>query len=51
MRIGWSFDKQYPISCESHRGRQGACETKLVAVGVNQVEETLSPFGVAGRSS
>src|ERR1700733_1149125 len=44
------------VSRESHRGLQGrgpqgACETKFVAVGVNQVEETLSPFGVAGRSS
>src|SRR5580704_5189083 len=51
MRIGWSLDRQYPISCESHRAPQRACETKFVAVGVNQVEETLSPFGVAGRSS
>ena len=27
------------------------CETKFVTVGVNQVEETLSPLGVAGRGS
>ena len=48
---GGVLNRLYPISCESHRGRQRACETKFVAVGVNQVEETLSPFGVAGRSS
>ena len=40
------------ISWESHRGQQRACETKFVAVRVNQVEETLSPFRrVAGRGS
>ena len=44
------------VSRESHRGLQGrgpqgACETKFVAVGVNQVEETLSPFGVVRRGS
>ena len=27
------------------------CETKFVAVGVNQAEETLSSFGVTGRGS
>ena len=31
------------------RGPQRACETKIVAVGLNQAEETLSPFGVVGR--
>ena len=36
---------------KSHRGPQRACETKFVTVGVNQVEETLSPFGVTGRCS
>jgi hypothetical protein len=36
---------------ESHRGPQRVCETKFVAIGINQVEETLSPFGVAGRGS
>ena len=28
-----------------------AGETKFVAAGSNQVEETLSPFGVAGRGT
>jgi hypothetical protein len=32
-------------------GSQKPSETEFVTVGVNQVEEALTPFGVAGRSS
>src|SRR5215212_6882331 len=29
--------------------QQTPCETKFVAIGVNEVEEALTPFGIAGR--
>ena len=45
MRIGRNNTRPRGSHTEDSR----ACETKFVAVGVNQVEETLSPFGVAWR--
>jgi hypothetical protein len=44
----WSSPEGNQARRKSHRGPQRACETKFVAVGVNQVEETLSSFGVTG---
>src|SRR5437868_2999293 len=38
-----------PSSRELDRGSQRPGETELVAVGIDQVEEALAPFGVAGR--
>src|SRR3954453_16450078 len=37
--------------CGIRRGLQKPSETEFVAVRVNYVEEALTPFGVAGRSS
>jgi hypothetical protein len=39
------------LFAELDRGSQKPSETEFVAVGVNKVEEALTPFGVAGRSS
>jgi hypothetical protein len=39
------------LFAELDRGSQKPSETEFVAVGVNEVDEALTPFGVAGRSS
>jgi len=36
---------------ELDRGQQRPSETEFVAVGVNEVEVALSPFGIAGHGS
>jgi hypothetical protein len=37
--------------CYGPKPRARPIETEFVAVGVNEVEEALTPFGIAGHSS